>query len=192
MYLRKARYEFVRDYAWRTLLRADVRSLPVNLFDVCKTLGIHMRKYSENIKFVEQLKKEDCPAFTFKGVDKDYYIFYNDNIRPYAKMRQKITHELGHIELKHTSTEGFENNKEFELEANMFTQRFLAPAVVLYECNIIEAEDIMIFCEMTVRASHTRSKRMKKLKEENFCQSPLEKMVLKKFKKFIIHYNKYK
>ena len=181
--MKKARYNLVRDSVWRTLIRAKTNSLPVNLFDICRSLNIKLVSFEENIKLVKQLEKEDEEAFVFKGIDRDFYIFYNDNIIPYGRLRFNVAHEIAHVVLKHTSFPFYEENSDFEIEANTFASKLLAPAIVLHYCDTTTAEDIAVLCEMSFKAA-------KKIEPLNkFGTSRLERMVYNNFLNFIKNYN---
>lgn len=189
--MKKARYNLVRDSVWRTLIRAKTNSLPVNLFDICHSLNITLMSFEENIQLVKQLDKESEEAFVLKGIDRNFYIFYNNEILPYGRLRFNVAHEIAHIVLKHTSIPFYEENSDFEIEANTFASKLLAPAVVLHYCEATTVADIAVLCEMSFKAAKNKEKYLKKIIPLNrFKTSKLEQMVYNNFLNFIENYNK--
>lgn len=142
---------------------------------------------------VKYLKKEESRAFTFKGIDNNHYIFYDEKTRPYEQMRLDIAHEIGHIQLRHTSIKDYEQNKQYEEEARLFAPRLLAPAIALHACEILSYSDIMVFCELPKREAITRSNHMKKLeKKDRYLISDYEKIIYANMEKYFKHHNKYR
>ena len=190
--MEKENYNNLRDYAWKVLSKAKINSLPVNLYQVCDMYNIELKTFKEGSEIVDILHRENDIAFTFYIASKAY-IFFDDSIYPYSKVRFAVAHELGHIISKHNFKHDFEMNREYETQANYFAIRLLAPAIVLHECGILTTEDIMLECDISYSSASIRSKEMKKLETRgNYLISPLEKEVKKHFKNYINHHNKSK
>ena len=80
-------------------------------------------------------------------------------------------------------------HNDIEREANVFASRLLAPACVLWGCNVQSPEEIMQLCDISHQAAQFRYNRMKVLYErQKFLTSPLEKKVYKQFKSFMLRY----
>lgn len=89
--------------------------------------------------------------------------------------RQRFTaaHELGHIMLGHVgkyklvNREPSPNDNPIEQAANVFASRLLAPACVLWGCNIHTADEIAVNCKISRQAAEYRAARMEILYKRN-------------------------
>ena len=113
--------------------------------------------------------------------NKKYYIYYADDVEVEIQ-RFTIAHEIGHILLHHFNI----YNEIREQEANMFAARILMPMCILYECKVESIQEIAEMCKVTTISASFRFKRLQMLKHRNkFYTDKTEKVVKKKFKKFI-------
>ena len=117
--------------------KCDIKSFPINCYDILKTLNIQCKKYSE--------LSEKKRIASFMISNESYYfndiIYYNDD-RIETRIRFSLMHELGHILLKHKTTQNENRNKEQEAEANFFSKNILAPPMAIYYARCEEPEDI--------------------------------------------------
>lgn len=195
----KHSYQRSRDSAWEMLLRHKVRSLPVDLFEICRRERIAVYSYAEAADELRVLGLSDrtaqTDAFTFGGM-----IFYDDR-KPIGRQRFSIAHEIGHIilhddKLTLFNREPRENDDQKEKEANMFAARLLAPAIVLERIGVSTEADIATLCNISAEAAKWRFKRLAELRDRDklfkaergyscFGLSPLERRVEKNFRKYI-------
>lgn len=178
------KYKNARNLSWNILLNENINSLPVDIIRLCKQMKIKVKYYTPN-------DKSDGKCTIIDGVP---YIFVNKDCSNQRK-RFTVAHELGHILLGHVgkyklvNREPSRNDNPIEKEANVFASRILAPACVLWGCNVKTASDISKLCDISKKSAKYRMKRMKELYKRNkFLTSPLEKQVYNAFKEFIINH----
>lgn len=183
-------YQNARDAAWRILLDCGVEQLPVDLTDICRRLGVRVRKYSDTRGLPEAALQTD--GLTFYSWGKPV-ILYNQG-KPPARIRFTIAHELGHLVLGHVAPgqrttvnrEPSPNDDPIETAANQFAVRLLAPACVLWGLDVHTPEEISRLCHISQQAAQFRAERMAVLyRRERFLTSPLEQQVYERFQPFI-------
>ena len=178
-------YQKSRDAAWAILLHEQICELPVRVIALCRQIGIEVQ-YDDTLP-----DGVDGKASMIGGAP---IIFLN----PLAAANRKkftVAHELGHILLGHVGQYGpvhrghaFNGNPK-EQAANVFASRLLAPACVLWGCNVQTEQDIMRICGISREAAHYRMERMRELYRRNkFLTSPLEREVYRQFLPFITAY----
>lgn len=139
-------YIRARSAAWETLIRNNVKRLPIHIRPLARSYGIQCMTYAAGDKIIEALglkehsKKTD--GFTV-CVGKRKLIFYNEK-RDRARRRWVIAHELGHHLLRHPMVKGDDGYytllneepsyyiTENEQEANAYAAEVLAPFIVLF------------------------------------------------------------
>lgn len=175
-------YQRSRNLAWEILLNEGVNSLPVKVGTLCKQMGIHIKYYSS-------FDGNDGKSTIIDGVP---IVFVNNNC---SVERQRFTaaHELGHILLGHlgayelVNREPSSKDNPIEQAANVFASRLLAPACVLWGCNVKTSDDIARLCNISAQSADYRMQRMQVLLERNkFLTSPLERRVYEQFKEYIM------
>lgn len=169
-------YKLVRDTAWKCLIDCGISELPVKLSLIC-------RKY--NVEIIKNSSLSPNSSFRLKPneratvIIKDRFIIVDDTESPQAQ-RYSIAHELGHLLIGNTN----------EPMAERFAISLLAPACVLWGCNIRTAQEIASVCDISITAAKIREARMTVLYERNkFLTSPLEQNVYENFKEFIERFN---
>lgn len=169
-------YKIVRDTAWKCLIECGISELPVKLSIIC-------RKY--NVEIIKNSSLSPDSPFRLKSneratvIIKERFIIVDDTESPQAQ-RYSIAHELGHLLIGNTN----------EPMAERFAISLLAPACVLWGCNIRTAQDIASICDISITAAKIREARMTVLYERNkFLTSPLEQNVYENFKEFIERFN---
>ncbi len=179
-------YQNSRNAAWEMLLDLEIKELPIKITDLCRRIGI-------SVKFAELGAEQDGYSAIVNG---EPIIVINSLKRDNtARMRFTVAHELGHIMLGHVGVYELVNREpspldnEIEQQANIFASRLLAPACVLWGCNVNSPEEIMQLCDISHQAAQFRYNRMKVLYERNkFLTSPLERQVYRQFKPFMLRY----
>lgn len=174
-------YQNARDAAWRLLIDANVRELPVKVTALCRQLGIP-------VKLFRPEDGNDGKCFLLDGRP---VILVSDQVPP-ARQRFTAAHELGHILLGHVGKYQLVNREPdpkdnpIEQAANVFASRLLAPACVLWGCGAETPEEIMELCGISLQAAQFRAERMEKLYERDvFLSSPMEREVYLQFKSYI-------
>ena len=174
-------YQNARDAAWKLLIDADVRELPVKVTALCRQMGIP-------VKLFRPEDGNDGKCFLLDGRP---VILVSDQVPP-ARQRFTAAHELGHILLGHVgkyqmiNREPSTDDNPIEQAANVFASRLLAPACVLWALEAKTPEDIAELCQISRQAASFRAARMETLYERGrFLSSPLEREVYKQFAPFI-------
>ena len=180
------KYQKSRNATWELLIDLKIKELPIKITDLCRSIGIP-------VKLAELTDEQDGYSTIIDGQP---IIVINSLKRDNtARMRFTVAHELGHIMLGHVGIYELVNREpspydnEIEQQANIFASRLLAPACVLWGCNVKSPEEIMQLCDISHQAAQFRYNRMKVLYERNkFLISPLERKVYRRFKPFIFKY----
>lgn len=174
-------YKNARNLVWEILIRERISELPISVSKLCRSMGIPIYLY-------ESTDGNSGKSFNVNGKPA---IFVNKSDTP-ERQRFTAAHELGHILLGHVGKYNLVNREPsagdnpIEQAANVFASRLLAPACVLWACNIHTAAEIADNCKISMQAAEYRAARMKILYERNaFLTSPLECKVYKNFKGYI-------
>lgn len=180
-YMNYKDYQNSRDLAWEILLRERICKLPVSVSGICRNMGIPIRLYNAD--------DENSGYSTI--IDGKPIIFVKSTEKA-ERQRFTAAHELGHILLGHVgkyklvNREPSDNDNPIEQAANVFASRLLAPACVLWGCNIRTAEQIAVNCKISVQSAEYRQKRMEILYRRNaFLTSPLERKVYENFREYM-------
>lgn len=173
------KYKFISDYIFRLLTRFEIEEYPINLNNVInclKSIGLNIDidTYSAFAKFknttvdhvVKNTFKSKDGATAFVSQINTYIIFYNDKTSSEGRKRWTISHELGHILLKHYKKmspvilmrSGLSKikYKAFEDEADHFAKLLLCHPLVLIECNLNSSQQIAQKCRISKQAASNR------------------------------------
>lgn len=168
-------YKNTRDASWKFLIQLNVCSLPVDLKPIISVMGITVRKDNSGIL------RSDERGRTVNENGNLHVIVRDD---PIPQKRYTIMHEIGHIVLRHTETDGRFDVDEYAAER--FAIGVLAPACVLWGLDIRTAEEIADLCNISITSAKIWEKRMQELYARNkFLTSPLERQVFEQFSYFI-------
>lgn len=174
-------YQNARDAVWRLLIDLQISELPLNTVKVCAELGIKLHYY-------EPTDESDGMSCYINGVP---HIFVSSAVSP-ERRRFTAAHEIGHVILGHVgkfelvNREPSPDDNPVEQAANVFASRLLAPACVLWGCNVRTAEQIQELCKISRTAAEYRMQRLNELYKRNrFLISPLERKVYSQFEIFI-------
>ena len=167
-------YKTARDAAWRCLIDCQISSLPLKLSLICRHYNIDIIKNSDldidNKARLTENQRGKCIS-----IDGRFYIVVNDT-DIFSAQRYTIAHELGHLIIPTRD----------EYEAERFAIGILAPACVLWGCNVHSAEDIAKMCDISQASARIRAERMELLYRRNmFLTSLLERQVFDNFSDFI-------
>lgn len=175
-------YQNARDSVWQLLIDLGISELPVNTAEVCAELGIKLHYYEPD-------NESDGMSCYING---EPHIFVSSAVSP-ERRRFTVAHEIGHIVLGHVGKYELVNREPsltdnpVEQAANVFASRLLAPACVLWGCNVRTADQIQELCKISRTAAEYREERMNELYKRNrFLTSPLERKVYSQFETFII------
>lgn len=166
-------YIRARDAAWRCLIDCGISFLPTRLSAICHHYNVDIIKNSDlSDREVRLSQGQRGKLISSEG---KCYIIVDDS-ETYQAQRYTIAHELGHLIIPTSD----------EYEAERFAIGILAPACVLWGCNIHSAEDIAMICNISQVSAKIRSERMETLYKRNrFLISPLERQVFNNFSEFI-------
>lgn len=122
----------------------EIRSFPLNCFDILKQYKIDVHSYSSlNEKLREYCMKYSNDALKYR--DK---ICYNDSL-PLGRIRFSLMHELGHIVLNHIENRTY----EMEQEANYFASHILAPRIAIHYSKCKNENDVAKQFGLTIEAA---------------------------------------
>lgn len=179
-------YKNIRHSAWQCLIDFNIDRLPVDVLKIARAAGIRVIKNSS----VNILQPDENGKSFFDG--SVWIIIYNDE-NPTEISRYTVAHELGHIFLGHDLCLGhYPQAKEVskksktEQQADMFAQRLLCPACVIWGLQLHTSEDIARFCRVEKDVADIRAKRMKALYERSkFLTDPSERLLYANFCEYI-------
>lgn len=123
------------------LVKADAKSLPVDVLAVAREIGCIVQPYgeAEQLLAASNKSRENLPDGMALQQEDDYYILYDDNLMP-EKRSWIIAHELGHIALHMDKSSpyltGAPEGTRQEKEAETFARHLLAPLPALHTCRI--------------------------------------------------------
>ena len=174
-------YKNTRDLVWEILIRERITELPVRVSELCRNMGIPilLHEFEDGNLGISAMVNGSPIILVNKGDSAE---------------RQRFTaaHELGHIMLGHVgkyklvNREPSPNDNPIEQAANVFASRLLAPACVLWGCNIHTADEIAVNCKISRQAAEYRAARMEILYKRNaFLTSSLEREVYENFRQYI-------
>ncbi len=170
-------YKGARNAAWQCLIDFKIAALPVQVLTIARSAEIKIVKNSK----VQTLKRDESGITV--TVDGQPVVIYRDEEKP-ERCRFTIAHELGHIFLGHTLKN--ENGEDEEKAANVFARDLLAPACVLYELKVWDAEAIARLCNISLQAASIRAERIQTLEQRGaWYLHPLERQVYRLFEDFI-------
>lgn len=174
-------YKNTRDLVWEILIRERITELPVRVSELCRNMGIPI--------YLDELNDGNSGKSLI--VSGQPVIIVNKTDSP-ERQRFTAAHELGHIMLGHVgkyklvNREPSQNDNPIEQAANVFASRLLAPACVLWGCNIHTADEIAVNCKISRQAAEYRAARMEILYKRNaFLTSSLEREVYENFRQYI-------
>ncbi|MEY8537553.1 ImmA/IrrE family metallo-endopeptidase [Lactococcus muris] len=142
----KADFAHAQDLAYKVITNSSISTLPINIKKLIKSYksnGLHIVTYTSFAR-QRQLSMQEVIKFAgsndgclWKRSDGKYILLYNDTIEYKPQIRFTLAHELGHFILKHhdktndtiLSRGGLNDtvHRHFEMEANYFAKRLLAP-----------------------------------------------------------------
>ncbi len=124
--------------------KCDVRSFPINCFELLKHYGYECQEYSE----LEPNKQEVCYQVSEDAFRLQDKVYYNDNAK-FCRRRFSLMHELGHIVLNHQAPYTQKN----EQEANFFAGNILAPRMAIHYARCKNPNDVAELFRLTYEAA---------------------------------------
>ncbi|MCR5347705.1 MAG: ImmA/IrrE family metallo-endopeptidase [Fretibacterium sp.] len=140
----------------RKLLRElRIFDLPVNMTDLCSSLGIDI--------FFDTLEGLDG-YFIYNSANGKYVIVVRDSAG-LGRQRFSIAHELGHIRLNHglvgfSVTGQVARDARLETCANMFASELLMPKLLLQRFGFLTPARIAEICQVSGETAAIRAKEM--------------------------------
>lgn len=122
----------------------NVKSFPINCFELLKHYGYECMEYSE----LEPNKQEACYQVSDDAFRLNYKVYYNDTVK-FCRRRFSLMHELGHIVLDHQAPYSRQNEKE----ANFFAGNILAPRMAIHYSRCKNANDVAKLFRLTHEAA---------------------------------------
>lgn len=127
----------VQDAALLVYKKCNIKTYPIDCFDILKKLGYEAIKYHS----LSEKKQNICFAISDEAYLLNKTIYYNDKQIP-TRIRFSIMHEVGHIVLNHTHT-GIETiDNKIEREADAFAAHILAPSMAIYYARCKSPKDV--------------------------------------------------
>lgn len=179
-------YKNVRDSAWQCLLDFHIRSLPVDVLQITRQIGIPVipNRIAQELRHGELGK-------TY-GDGHSWVIIYDDTLS-IPQARFVVAHELGHFLLghneafaKYANTTKRSAGNPAEKQADQFAARLLCPSCVLWGLQLQTPEDVAASCLVDPQLAKSRFARLQLLRQRNrFLTCTLEQQVYEQFLPFI-------
>ena len=194
----KINYNEIRDKAYNLLLSINIKSYPINPFEICKTCGWDVLPLTDCASLfgcsAMDIKKTlflGCDAYTFfYSQDNKYKIVYDNTKISAERTVWTIAHEIGHIVLEHHKngqTDGFSiiADEKSERSADFFAGQLLAAPIILDCLNVTDANSLQYYCNISKSAAIGRLNHLKRWRQINIEHSPIEIKLKKAFSDFI-------
>lgn len=188
--------ENVKAAAWTFLVEHKLNQFPIDTLTLNKfNAGFIIYTYKEAEELIVALELESYAkehlAFTVAHKD-SITICYNEKI-PFSDRDFIISHEIGHIVLKHTTEKYIlgkssdpEKQSEQEKEADVFALAFLAPAPVFVEMKVGLPSEISRITRLPV--SKAEEAAIEIIKEEVAKRTGIEIELINNFRESITKY----
>lgn len=124
-------YNYIRKKASEVIIECNVKSFPIDCFQILKHYGYRIYSYSE--LYIKNKELYDiCLSYSEDAFQNGSMklVAYNDK-KPSKRIRFSLMHELGHHILEHKN-----DTTENESEANFFANNILAPRIAIYYAKI--------------------------------------------------------
>lgn len=169
------RYEEIKCSVVSLYEKYDIHCTPVSGFETAAKMGAKLKPYSTfpiaKQDFIRAKFPDGC-SWNQDGVN---YIAYNDD-QKYTRQNWTITHEVGHITLKHTQASNIA-----EAEANFFAKFALAPPVLIHKYGLSTIGEIMARFDISYTAATNALESYQKWYLYSGCYSTAELKICKLF-----------
>lgn len=175
MRLSDKRYEDIKKDIVDMYVQTDMKTFPVNVFELCEKLGYICKPYSS-------LGIEKCIKITnyfedgFHQFEEGKVVIYYNDIKPEGRIRFTIMHEVGHMIRNH-----FEPSQLAETEAEWFAAYSLCPPPIVNMHNISDAYSLMIKFNITSDCAYNSMNRYIIWKKRRAKLTDYEKSLIKQF-----------
>lgn len=140
---------YVRKKSAEVVIECNVKSFPINCFDILKHYGYKIYTYSElyakNRELHDMCLSYSEDAFRSGSMK---IIAYNDR-KPKTRIHFSLMHELGHDILDHKN-----DTPENEDEANFFANNMLAPRIAIYYAKLKTVNEVAKLFDISSSASY--------------------------------------
>lgn len=131
--------EIILNAVLLVIKKCNIRSFPIDCFEIIKEFGYNIKKYSE----LPEKKRIACNELSEDAATLKHTIFYNDDM-PHPRIRFSLLHELGHIVLSTLD----------ETYANTFASHLLAPRMVIHYSECKNVADVMKIFDLSEQAAN--------------------------------------
>ena len=163
MYLSSTRYRKLKNIALNIYKRYDIKSFPINPFELCEKIGIQLVKYSE-------IKDSHERKLLFEASKDAFYIpelrciVYNDEISIEERLFNSIMHELSHYFCGHK-----EHSQLAESEANFLATYFRAPIPIICEKHFKTTNQISNYFKISEESASYALNNAKKVSKNQYA-----------------------
>lgn len=131
-----------------------------------------MLPYSSYDKKDLLIKFDKDVFILFNSENGKFEIYYNDEIKPFKRIKFTIPHELGHICLNHTLKMGNETNVQ-KKEADLFANEFYCSQAFIIHYKLFTSSDLISSFGNTYGYAEILLEKLKKRKSLNLIESEL-------------------
>lgn len=177
----KRRYDEIVSSVVETLEKVGSCRLPISPLDIAWRLGIEVRKFSD-VRATERsrllLLQKDGFSYRYqkdKLSTSHFVIWYNDEMLE-ERIRWTISHELGHIVLKH-----LEESELAEAEANYFAATLLAAPIFIMMLKLGSTAEVQHILHLSAEAACNAMSRYYNRFENGPCLTQNERRLLQLF-----------
>ena len=159
-----------------------ISELGFSLKKFCNRAEILLIPYSSYGNESNKLKCFDEDGFNLINPESNHNeIYFNDEIRPFERLKFTIPHEIGHICLGHNLCVEKSETRFQNREANIFANEFYCPQVLIIYFHLNTSSKLISKFGITASYAETLLNKIKERRSMEF--SPAEKRLLEVFLK---------
>lgn len=168
-------YDAIEEKAVSLYFRHNIKSVPLDPFEIAKASGYVLRPYSNlNSEAYALLKSKEQDGTSYFDPNQQTYVICYDDEQCIERQRFTIMHEIGHIDMGHKH-----GSQLAEVIANHYAGYALAPSPLIQKDNCEDFGDISVVFNISDECAYWRF---------NSYQNWIKYRIKKKYEKELLNY----